>query len=373
MLNFINPFSVVTGNHPADTEAANLIAHELAHSWSGDLATLATWNDVWLNEGITSYLAARIVEVMEGAERSELGWFLDRRGYASLVQNADPESTRLHRQVPHPWAGFDSTGYVKGSLFIRTLEDAFGRQEFDAFLRGYFGKFAWRWVDHLAFLDFLRDSALASRPGLEDSLRLDEWLYGTGLPSNTSAPTSSVAYDRAVDRMAAFRNGTPVAQLAPATWERHELDLFLQLLPSASLQPRMAEVDAAFGLSFQQSPPFVWVIRAILNNYRPADAAIERFVARGGTNNGIVQIYNVMSQVDRNRALTLFAKYRDRYHDSIERRIEELLGLVAAAQESSRRVDKGRDRPLSLTLSPQAGRGTVLRKLPRFSASPMTS
>lgn len=334
MLNFINPFSVVSGNRPAAPDPKNLIAHELAHSWAGNSTTLATWNDVWLNEGITSYLAARILEELIGVERVEMAWFFDRRNYASYAQNADPESTKLHRDVLHPGLGFDSTAYTKGALFIRTLEDRIGRTTFDDFLREYFATFSYRWVDDRTFLELLRSSVLASRPGLEQQLQLSEWIYAPGLPSNVTAPASSAVYDRVWQRAASFISGSSLAQLGAASWPAHETDLFLQMIPASSLRPRMAEVDSTFGLSMRVTPPFVWLLRAITFEYQPSAGAIERAVARGGTNGAIVQLYATMLQVPggRDRALAFFAKYRDRYHDNIEARIAEMLGLVAGRQ-----------------------------------------
>ena len=328
MLNFIHPFSVVSQNEPAFVEPKTLIAHELAHSWSGDSATLANWNDVWLNEGITSYLANRIIEDVAGTERAEYQWFNDRRSYAAYaaaMQNSS--STILHRTVPHPYVGFGATGYVKGSLFIRMLEDLAGRAAFDAFLRRYFGAFAYRWVDDQAFLAFLRESF--PDPGLQESMKLDEWVYAPGLPSNITAPASSEVWNRVVSRASQFAAGSSVTDLAPATWREYELDLFLQFAQSA-VRARMAEVDAVLGLSARVTPPTSWLLHAIATNYEPANAALERVLARGGSNSTILQLYNALLQTPsgQSRALELFNRYRERYDDAVEAQIAGALGAA---------------------------------------------
>jgi leukotriene-A4 hydrolase len=324
MLNFINPFSVVTGNHPARPDPRSLIAHELSHSWAGDLVTLATWNDVWLNEGITSYLTLRIVEEVSGAERAELQYALDRSSYASFAaQPANRTASILHRQVEDPNAGFGSTGYTKGELFLRTLEDLLGRPTLDAFLHRWFERFAYRWADDQTFLATLSEFV----PSNSADLRLHEWLYEPGLPTNVTAATSSAIYSRVLQRTQSFNNGTPIAQLAPASWTDTEIDLFLSLASPTVLRPRMAEVDAAFHLSTRNTPPFNWMIQAVNNGYAPAMAAVERNLMRGGTNSAIMQLYNALRFTPANRtfARQVFERTRKRYHPNVEAYVERMM------------------------------------------------
>lgn len=317
-LNFINPFSVVSGNHPSEPQPKNLIAHELAHSWSGDKVTLANWNDVWLNEGITSYLTLRIMEEMVGVERVELTYFLDRQFYASWsAALKDPADSILHHDN-----GFGSTAYTKGELFIRTLEDRLGRPTLDAFLHRWFDQFAYRWVDDQMFL-----STIAVFAAGRDDLRLHEWIYEPGLPSNVTAPTSSAIFTRALNRAQAFNNGTPIAQLQPSTWTETDLEQFLAVVPTGPLRARMAEVDAAFGLSLRVTPPLSWMVNAAHASYTPARPAIERVLLRGGPNSWITQLYAALRFTPANLtfAKNVFAKARKRYHPGVEANVEQLL------------------------------------------------
>lgn len=327
MLNFINPFSVVSGNDPAAPEPKSLIAHELAHSWAGDAVTLATWNDVWLNEGITSYLTLRILEAVGGADRAELGFFLDRRSYAQYA--AQPENAQasiLHRQVTEPGEGFGSTGYTKGELFLRTLEDLLGRPALDAFLQRWFARFAWRWVDDRAFVATLMEFV---PEGTE--LRLNEWLYAPGLPSNVTAPTSSTIYSRARQRADAFQAGTTMAQLDASSWPELDVEYFLQVVSLNHLRPRMAEVDAALRLSTRETPPVIWMLHAAATEYAPARPAIERALMRGGPNGRTVQLYNALRWTPGNRAFAreVFARARNRYDDGVAAYVEAMLNAAA--------------------------------------------
>ncbi len=332
MLNFISPMSVVSGNHPAEVDPKNLIAHELAHSWSGDATTTATWEDVWLNEGITSYLAVRILEVMQGKERADLQFFLDRGSFASYAnQIPDKSITILHREVPYAFFGFNSTSYVKGELFLKTLEDRIGRAQFDAFLKTYFQTFNFRWVDDRNFLAALRANTTFD----ESTMQLEQWLYGTGLPSNVSAPATSTFYDRVAQRATQFNTGTAFAQLDPKAWSDAELDLFLQL---TNLTPeRMASIDASLGLSMRVTPPLTWLLAAGYAGYTPAMPAIERALMRGGPNGWITAIYRALITTSSGRAKgqEIFNLARDRYHESTAAQVNLILNPPRSEKEDA--------------------------------------
>jgi len=329
MLNFINPFSVVTGNHPAAPEPKLLMAHELAHSWAGDQTTLSTWEDVWLNEGITSYLALRILGEMTGPERAELGFFIDRRNYENVVNTApNPDKTILHFRPQFPESAFGSTSYTKGELFLRTLEDVLGRASLDAFLRDYFTDLAFHWTDDRNFVAKLREHA---GDAVLAAAGVDEWIYAAGLPANVLAPTShSTMYDRVLARANAFANG---GSLNAQGWSEAETDLFLQLLPTNTFRARIATIDSALGMSFRQTPPFLFLLNSIYAGYTPANAAVERVLMRGGPNGWIPALYTALASTSagRQRANQLFSAARDRYHPGIAAQVQEILTQAAAS------------------------------------------
>jgi leukotriene-A4 hydrolase len=327
MLNFINPFSAVSGNHLPTPEPRSLLAHELAHSWAGDATTLSTWDDIWLNEGITSYLTLRILEEMGLGDRVEYGYFVDRINYESYVRGtSNPHNTILHDRIEFPWNGFGTTAYTKGELFLRTLEDRLGRATLDTFLRDYFTRRAFHWTDDRNFVAGLRDAA--GQNAILDA-QVIEWIYFSGLPSNITAPTTSSLYTRVLNRVNAY---TATSNLNAQGWTETETDLFIQLLPFATFRLRAAQVDAALGLSFRETPPLAFLTRSISADYGPGYAAVERVLMHGGPNSWIAPIYNALiaTPAGRARAIDLFARTRDRYHPSVARQIEQLLGQTAA-------------------------------------------
>ena len=88
-LTFATP-TIIAG----DKSLVALVAHELAHSWSGNLVTNSTWDDFWLNEGFTVYFEQRIMEAVYGRERSEMLAQLSRQELdATIKEIANEESS----------------------------------------------------------------------------------------------------------------------------------------------------------------------------------------------------------------------------------------------------------------------------------------
>lgn len=215
-INFID--STVT----ADAAPSTLISHELSHSWGGDMVTLATWSDVWLNEGLASYLQYRLIEPFVGREAVDNLWTARRDSYVSYAKSAPSRSTLLHNPLS---AGdnavglFGLTQYIKGALFFHTVEETVGRDAFDRFLRDYFARFAWHYVDDVAFLKFLRQSVAAGDSDLEQRLQLDEWVYQPGLPSNAFETAPGYRQSRQVDapQMIANRSAADAVAIVART------------------------------------------------------------------------------------------------------------------------------------------------------------
>ena len=146
-LTFLTP-TVIAG----DRSLVSLIAHELAHSWSGNLVTNATWSDFWLNEGFTTYFEHRIIEKLYGREYSEMLWQLGVHRSAAKSWRRSPEKDQhlyidLTGRDPDDAPGIV---YEKGALFLRLLEETAGRERWDQFLRGYFDTFAFQPMDTAA-------------------------------------------------------------------------------------------------------------------------------------------------------------------------------------------------------------------------------
>ena len=181
-LTFATP-TVVVG----DQSLVSLIAHELAHSWSGNLVTFATPKDGWLNEGFTSYVENRLIEALYGPERAAMETVISRNELAAEYKTIDPKLQVLSLKpgaVADPDGASSSTVYHKGAWFLQFLEQKFGRTEFDAFLRGYFDHFAFQSIPTTEFLKYAKANLLDKYPGKVTEQQLEQWVYEPGIPAD---------------------------------------------------------------------------------------------------------------------------------------------------------------------------------------------
>lgn len=196
-LTFANP-TVIAG----DRSSVSVIAHELAHSWSGNLVTNATWNDFWLNEGFTVYFENRIMEEIYGKEVAEILRVIERQELEhtlEVIETSDhPEDSQLKLELDsrNPDDGMTEIAYIKGAFMLRTLEKEVGREKFDQFLRSYFDKHAFETISTEAFIDYLNKELLEPN---NIAFNTEEWIYQPGIPENCVE-----AHSERLDKMASY-------------------------------------------------------------------------------------------------------------------------------------------------------------------------
>ena len=306
-----------------DRSLVSLVAHELAHSWSGNLVTNATWSDFWLNEGFTTYFENRIMEALYGRERADmlanLGW-QELQGEIEGVGGASHPDTRLHIDLAgrDPDAGMTEIAYEKGATFLRTLEEAVGRERWDAYLRSYFDRHAFQPMTTETFLADLRANLLRGDAALEQRLALREWVYGTGVPRGAVVRQSD-AFARVEEQARRFASGTAAAQLATQGWTTQEWQHFLGALPQQMPAARLADLDRAFGLSRQGNSEilFGWLMIAVRNRYEPALPALEAFLTGQGRRKFVRPLFAALMEQGewgQGHARRIYAKARPGYH-----------------------------------------------------------
>lgn len=327
-LTFVTP-TVITG----DRSLTSLIAHELAHSWSGNLVTNATWNDFWLNEGFTVYFERRIMEKLYGPTYAAM---LQALGHTALVQTIDeigPQSpdTHLHLQLAgrDPDEGLNDIAYEKGNYLLLTLERLVGRPRLDIFIRQYFAQYSFQSMDTTSFVAYLRRELLDPEPGLEEKLQLDAWLHGPGIPA-VASPIASERFAAVEATLKRWQRGTPALDLVVSEWSTHEWMHFLQGLPADLSRGQITELDAAFELT--QSPNAeiltAWLPIALAVDYLPAEEATQRFLLRVGRRKFLVPLYKALLALPdgRARAQAIYARARPNYHAVATSTFDALLG-----------------------------------------------
>jgi hypothetical protein len=315
-----------------DRSLVSLIAHELAHSWSGNLVTNATWNDFWLNEGFTVYFERRIMEAVYGPAYADMLWVLGRQDLDDTIEELGAESPDthlfLHLAGRDPDEGTSQIAYEKGALFLRTIADAVGRERWDRFLHAYFAENAFHSMDTKHFLAYLEAHLLAEQPGLADRLLIPRWIDGPGVPGN--APRlAAQAFAKVDAQVQAFTKGAAPESLATASWSTHEWLRFLRNLPHPLSGDRMAALDAAFHLTQSGNSEILveWLTRSIESRYEPAYPELERFLLTVGRRKFLKPLYTELakSPAGTEMALRIYGAARPGYHSVARQAIDKVL------------------------------------------------
>lgn len=323
-LSFMTP-TLIAG----DKSLTNVVAHELAHSWSGNLVTNATWRDAWLNEGFTSYVENRTMEALYGEDRAVMERLLDKQALMRDIEAAArPELTALKMpaDLGHPDDAFSQVSYVGGMFFLKFLEERFGREEFDAFLRAYFDEFAFKSITTEDFLTYFEDGLWADQPDAVTEGEINAWIYQPGFPDSIENPQSD-AFNKVDGQINAWMGGGEVDGLETSAWTTHEWLYFIAQLPEAITSDQMAALDGRFSLSTSQNAEIAnaWYMRAINVGYEPAFEPLDGFLMRVGRGKFIYRLYAALIENDRRDwAEAVYERARPGYHPIAQRRIDEI-------------------------------------------------
>ncbi len=328
-LSFITP-AVLAG----DRSLVSLIAHELAHSWSGNLVTNATWRDFWLNEGITSYLDARLMELLYGTQSADEERYLR---YQDLLAQFEFISPAMQALAPDmrgadPDESQGSVHYTKGQMLLEHLERRFGREPFDRFLAEYFEHFAWQSITTEQFLDYLDAHLLSKYPGRYSREQAGQWLYQPGLPDDAPVPRAE-RLERASAVALAWAAGELGTDALPVSgWGPHVITQLINALPPDVAHDRLGELDAHLGLSATRNAEIgrAWFAQVAKRGYRAAYPQMTAYLHRIGRIWMIEPVYRALAEngEDLATAREIFASARGGYHPLTITRIEHRLAAT---------------------------------------------
>ncbi|HYG40300.1 MAG TPA: M1 family metallopeptidase [Cytophagales bacterium] len=315
-LTFATPTIIV-----GDKSLTSLVAHELAHSWSGNLTTNATWNDFWLNEGFTVYFENRIMEKLYGKEYEEMLAFL---GYQELLNEikdlgATNPDTRLKLDLKgrNPDDGVTSIAYQKGNLFLRNIEAAVGRARWDKFLNSYFEEFQFRTIDTETFLNYLNAELIKNYKGLEEKINAKEWIYEPGLPKSHPELTSS-KFEIIKKQSQNWIKTQEIKSLNTSNWSSHEWVYFINNLPEKLNSNQLEMLDESFRLSQSNNPEiqFSWYLLSIKNNYLTAYPYIKDFLTNVGRRKFVLPLFKELVKTEAGKAFAqeVYKEARPLYH-----------------------------------------------------------
>lgn len=325
-LTFLTP-GVIAG----DRSLTSLLAHELGHSWSGNLVTNATWDDIWLNEGFTTYVEHRIGEVVFGEKEAKMQGVLSRKDLNDNIAefgNTNPDTQlKVNTTGKNPDDAINEIPYVKGYDFLKVIEQAVGRSKFDVFIKNYFDAHAFQSITTEDFVHYLNENLIKNDKVLADKIKMEDWIYKPGVPSNI---TSVFSEDfNAIDSIQGNWRKMGVKGLSQKIKSTNEKQHFIDYLPEDITVKEMAEIDAEF--NFTKGGNFVikrqWFVPAIRHHYTVAYPAIEQFMIATSRTGSLATLYKEMVKTPEGKAWAkqIFNKAKSGYHLTTVQDIEGLL------------------------------------------------
>ncbi len=318
-----------------DKSLVALVAHELAHSWAGNLVSNATWRDFWLNEGITTYIERRIIERVYGRRREEMEAVLGLQDLESEIAKLPEKDQILHIDLSgrDPDDGATDVPYEKGALFLRQLEETFGRERLDRFLRGYFDHFAFQSIRTEDFVRYLRANLLEGSPELAARIPVEEWVEKAGIPASAPRPRSDAFAQVEAEAMRWREGKISAAGIASAAWSTQEWLHFLRALPVPLPREKMGELDEAFRLTASGNSEITnqWLLMSIASGYEPAYTKLEEFLISMGRRKFAKPLYEelVKTPAGKERALAIYRKARPTYHPIAVATVDRIVGWAS--------------------------------------------
>jgi leukotriene-A4 hydrolase len=334
-LSFVSP-TVMAG----DKSLVSVIAHQLSASWSGNLVTNATWRDLWLNEGFSDYLQSRIMNVVYGEGRETMERVLGLKALREDLATRNPKDQWLAIDLRDrdPDEAFSSVPSEKGRLFLTYLDVKFGRERFDAFLRGYFDHFSSKSVTTEQFVNYLQENLLDRFPGIVTRDQVMAWVFGPGIPADAVLPSSD-AFAGVDAARAAWAGGKIAAKkLDSRAWVAQQWVYFLDDMPAGLTAAQVAELDQTFGFARSANAEVVqrWLLLAIRHQYQPAFVRLEEYLKTIGRRRLIVPLYREMMKTPAGatQARRVYALARPHYHPSAAAAIDAIVNPPSDSSET---------------------------------------
>lgn len=322
-LTFLTPTSIL-----GTRGQTSLITHELAHAWTGNLITNATWRDFWLNEGWTTYAETRITEVLDGRDVFNLNDAYNEKGLLKLMERIGMDSPHTCLKLPGDEKDADSfttaVAYYKGAYFLKECEHAVGRERFDAFIQKYMKRFQFQSITTEDFLDFLK----AELPEVFEKVDVHKWVYEPGLPERKNRPHSQL-FEDVQTVLHDYEQGKRPTREQVAGWHRYQVLTFLNNLPKSIPVDDCKYFDEILGLEKANDGAFFSPFYAICvsSGYQEAMSRIETFMGTVGRMLYVLPIFRAMIETDWSKGLArpLFERVRDRHHPITIKAIEGAL------------------------------------------------
>ncbi len=331
-LTFATP-TVIVG----DKSLVSLIAHELAHSWSGNLVTFATDKDSWLNEGTTTYVQSRITEALYGRDMAAMEEVIDRDELKNEFESLDPKLQRLSLKpgtLADPDDQSGATVYTKGAWFLQFLEKRFGRDVFDPWLKGYFDHFAFQSITTAQFRDYLQANLIDKHPNVVTMQEVDQWLFEPGIPGNAPKVESGKFSTVNAARIAWQGSAKLPDKAITGAWGTQEWVHFLEGMPETLKPEQLQQLDTAYHFTGTPNGEIAmrWYPLAERSGYAAAREEMGKFLERVGRRKLILPVYKALVATPDGLAFAeqVFAKARPATHPITAGSVEAIIAEAKA-------------------------------------------
>jgi leukotriene-A4 hydrolase len=319
-LTFVTP-TLLAG----DRSLADVVAHEIAHSWTGNLVTNATWEHFWLNEGWTTWFQRKI---MAWTNHDDL--FIDfdaTGGWKDLKDSVDLLPDKYTSLIPvlkdeDPDDAFSSVPYEKGFNLLYALEKRVGTPEFEAFFKAYLKTFAYKTVTSEEFKDFF-ETHFEGNPGIAD-FDWDAWYHKPGMPPETPDfdRTHAEASENLAKQWIAFdREAGPLPKEDLSIWSSNQITCFLDALLLEETPLKIATLQAmskeyGFAESRNSEILFRYCELAVKAGDESVLPVAIRFITTQGRMKFVRPLYRSLyhSSMGKKLAVDTFLKNKDFYH-----------------------------------------------------------
>jgi leukotriene-A4 hydrolase len=287
---FVTPSAVT-----ADRSQQAVVAQALAQVWAGGIVSVSSWRDAWIDEGLSRYMRNRLMEDAFGSQRAVAESWLELRSLRDSLdkENAGDQALAADLRGRDPGTVWRDASFEKAALFFTYLEGKFGRERFDAFLRGYFDHFLLKSVGTDEFLAYLQENLLDRSPGIVTRAQALAWVTSIGIPADALLPTSTAFDSVDASRSAWLAGKVPAKKIDTHGWETPQWVYFLSGMPETLRREQMADLDQAFGFTHSLNTQVAggWFLLVIRNNYQPGFQRLEEYLESTGRSSLIVPLY----------------------------------------------------------------------------------